>query len=122
MFRPALSVALLIALPSCASIVSGTTQTVSVDTMPQGATCKLVRDGVNVGMVQTPGTAIVKRGSPEIKADCEKDGYQTASVTKSPGMNGWFVGNIIFGGIIGVIVDAADGAVYSYGDFEAIPL
>ncbi len=90
--------------------------------MPQGATCKLVRDGVNVGMVLTPGSAIVKRGSPEIKADCEKDGYQTASVTKTPGMNGWFFGNIIFGGLIGIIVDAADGAAFSYGDFEAIPL
>ena len=47
---------------------------------------------------------------------CAKEGYQTATVSHAPSFGGATFGNIIAGGVIGVVVDAASGANYSYPD------
>ncbi len=44
----------------------------------------------------------------------KKDGYQTKTVQVTGTVNGWYVANIIFGGLIGLlIVDPATGAMYT---------
>lgn len=44
----------------------------------------------------------------------EKAGYQTKTVTVTGTVNGWYIANILFGGIIGLLlVDPATGAMYS---------
>ena len=42
-----------------------------------------------------------------------KEGYIEETRSTSKGTNSWFVGNIILGGIIGVIIDLSTGAAYS---------
>lgn len=42
----------------------------------------------------------------------ELDGYQPYEATFSRQMSGWVFGNIVFGGLIGLAVDAISGGIY----------
>lgn len=53
------------------------------------------------------------------------DGYTPYEITLHRNISGWFLGNILLGGIIGIAVDAVTGAIYTfspkniYGDLNA---
>lgn len=99
----------------CASIVEGTDQSVTVQTTPSGASCELKRDGAVIGVVNpTPGTVTVDKSKDDIAVICKKDGYQDASGAFSSDFEGMTFGNILFGGFIGVAVDASSGAMHEY--------
>ena len=103
------------AASGCASIVEGTDQSVTVQTTPSGASCELKRDGQVIGVVNpTPGTVTVDKSKDDIAVICKKDGYQDASGAFSSGFQGMTFGNILFGGLIGVAVDAGSGAMHEY--------
>ncbi|MEQ9244480.1 MAG: hypothetical protein RLO21_00680 [Nitratireductor sp.] len=100
---------------ACSTIVEGTDQTVTVATDPSGAACELTRGGETVGVVNpTPGSILVDKSSDNISVICSKDGYQDASGTLTSEFEGMTFGNILFGGIIGVAVDASSGAMNEY--------
>jgi hypothetical protein len=50
----------------------------------------------------------------DLTVTCTKQGYQPATISQSPRFQGTTFGNIILGGGIGAIVDAASGANYEY--------
>ena len=102
----------------CASIVSGTNQVMSVETLSktgkvEGASCKLQNDK-GVYYVTTPGTVNVHRAYGDLSVTCEKAGMPTGLATIKSSTKGMMAGNILFGGIIGAGVDAASGAAYDY--------
>ena len=107
-------------LSACATIVNGSSQTVTVSTTPPGATCTVDRMGARIGAVaQTPGSVRLDKSKNDLSVTCGKPGFQTATVTKEPSFGGATFGNIIAGGVIGVVVDAASGANYEYpGDIR----
>lgn len=114
-----LALAAVAALSGCASIVSGTNQILSVETMQKdgtkvaGATCKLENDK-GVYYVTTPGTVNVHRAYGDLNVKCQKaDLPDGVSVVKSS-TKGMAAGNILFGGVVGIGVDAATGAAYDY--------
>ena len=45
---------------------------------------------------------------------CAKPGYQTASAMSSSGVEPWVFGNLLIGGIVGILVDYSTGAIHSY--------
>ena len=96
-----------LAVPGCASIVTGTKQTVDFQTHPPGA-----RATVNGQQFTTPGSLTLKR-KKTYDVVFEKPGYVTTSRHIGHHTNGWFWGNIIIGGMIGVCIDAGTGAMYS---------
>lgn len=99
----------------CASIVEGTDQSLTVQTSPSGASCELKRDGQVIGVVNpTPGTVTVGKSKDDISVICKKDGYQDAIGAFSSDFQGMTFGNIVFGGLIGVAVDASSGAMHEY--------
>jgi hypothetical protein len=105
-------------LTGCASIVSGTSQVVSVETLQPsgkvvGASCKLENDK-GVYYVTTPGTVTVHRAYGDMNVKCEKDGIAPGMTTVKSSTKGMLAGNLLFGGPIGVGVDAASGAAYDY--------
>ncbi len=103
------------AASGCASIVEGTDQSVTVQTTPSGASCELKRDGEVIGVVNpTPGTVTVDKSKDDISVICRKDGYQDGSGAFSSDFQGMTFGNLLFGGIIGVAVDASSGAMHEY--------
>lgn len=93
-------VALLVS--GCATIVAPGPDLVPISSKPPGAMVYV--DGVPVGV--TPVTVPLKRsGSSRIRIELE--GYQPVFVTQDKVFNGWFLGNILIGGLIGIIVDVA---------------
>lgn len=102
-------------LSACATIVNGSSQTVTVSTTPPAATCTVDRVGTRIGAIsQTPGSLRLDKSKNDLSVTCSKPGFQTATVTKAPSFGAATFGNIIAGGVIGVVVDAASGANYEY--------
>lgn len=107
----------------CASIVKGTSQSVTVSTDPTAATCHLSREGQPLGVVNpTPGTVQVGKASGTISILCKKTGYQDAAGTLASSFQAMTFGNILLGGIIGVAVDAASGAMHEYPPMVTVTL
>ena len=119
MFRAALLISTTL-LSACATIVNGGSQTVTLSTTPPGAACTVDRMGARVGAVaQTPGSLRVEKSKNNLMVTCSKPGFQTATVTKPPSFGRETFGNIVAGGVIGAVVDAASGANYRYpGDIR----
>lgn len=107
--------AILMAASGCASIVEGTDQTVTVQTDPSGATCELERDGENVAVVSpTPGSVVLGKSKDDVSVICEKEGYQKTASSLRSEFEGMTFGNILFGGLVGVAIDASSGAMNEY--------
>jgi hypothetical protein len=104
----------VLALPGCATVMEGTAQSVSIDSEPSGANCQINRAGTEMGSVTTPGSVHIDKSKNDLSVTCEKSGYQTATVSSSPHFVGTTFGNILIGGLVGVAVDAATGANYTY--------
>ncbi len=115
---PLAVVAVAAQLTGCASIVSGTSQIVSVETMQatgkvEGASCKLENEK-GVYYVTTPGTVTVRRAYGDMNVRCEKPGMEAGIAAIKSSTKGMAFGNVIFGGVIGAGVDVASGAAYDY--------
>ena len=122
MNRLALLAALLV-LPACASIVEGSTQSLSVATTPKGgAECKLVNDAGTWYVAHTPGSVSVKRSASAIKATCHHDSGLSGTAVAESKTKGLAFGNILAGGIIGGAVDMSTGAAYDYPPEIIVPL
>lgn len=107
--------ALALAATGCASIVEGTDQSVTVSSNPTEASCLLEREGAQIGAVNpTPGSVLVGKSSADITVTCSKAGYSDGVAVLASNFEGMTLGNIIFGGIVGVGVDAASGAMHTY--------
>jgi hypothetical protein len=105
-------------LTGCASIVSGRHAEVSIYTNAPNAQV-VVRDkrGQEVASVHTPGRVALKRKDRFIfparyTATISAPGYQTAQVPIRSTVNPWILGNIVFGGIPGLVIDNATGAAW----------
>jgi hypothetical protein len=110
-------------LTSCASVVNGTHQTVSVLTPPErDAHCVLENNKGKWYINKTPASVVVHRSFKDLIVTCEKQGYgKSISNVKSKTKAAAF-GNILLGGAIGAGVDMANGAAYEYPHEIKIPL
>ncbi len=114
--------AALLLVSGCASIISGTTQEVAINSSPDGATCDITRDGVRVQQVVTPASTIVQRTNHDLLVACRKPGYQAATATDPSGLEPWVFGNLLAGGVIGLVVDLSTGADNKYASPASIVL
>ncbi|MDB5373168.1 MAG: hypothetical protein JWP04_1810 [Belnapia sp.] len=110
-------------MPGCATITTGSTQGISVISEPATASCALQREGAIVGVVNpTPGTVQVSKSVRDISVRCTKPGY-SAGVTPLPSQfQAATLGNILLGGVIGIVVDAASGAMGRYPETVMVNL
>ena len=120
---------LVLALASCASIVSKSDWLVTLDTEPSGATITIRdEDGNIVDSGHTPITlSLSAKDGFFTKADYDVEahypGYAESHSTLSAQMNPWYFGNLIFGGVIGLfLVDPATGAMWKLKDPKVIHL
>lgn len=110
-------------LPACATITTGTTQSISVLSEPAGAACTLTRDGTIMGIVNpTPGTVAVSKSSRDIAIRCTRAGNLDGVTTITPQFQAMTAGNILIGGFIGLAVDAASGALSRYPENVIVSL
>jgi hypothetical protein len=99
----------MIFLFGCASIIHGTRQNVAINSTPSGV--KVTKQGVHIGT--TPAVVELKRGNKHIVLRFEKDGYEPIEIAMTNKVSGWIVGNILFGGIIGLVIDFITGGAYN---------
>ena len=92
---------------ACATIMQGSPQEVSIASTPTGA--RLFLDGVESG--KTPFVASLKRKDKHV-IRIELEGYQPFEMALGGGTSGWVWGNIVFGGLPGLAVDAITGGMY----------
>ena len=113
LLRKLTAVALLFACSGCASIIHQTTQQIPVKSDPPGAAISVMcGDVYNDPKLITPATITVHRKPAVCTIALAKDGYDRSETNLVREMSGWYLGNVIFGGIIGLIVDAANGAMW----------
>ncbi|MGH6720136.1 MAG: hypothetical protein ACREER_12525 [Alphaproteobacteria bacterium] len=102
-------------LGACATILEGTDQSVTVVTEPPGATCTLMRGGKTIGMVNpTPGSVVLDKSQDNVRVLCTKEDHEDGGATLASSFQGMTFGNLVFGGLIGVAIDAGSGAMHEY--------
>jgi len=119
MLKPYLFIAALAILPGCATIVSDSVYPVRVETTPPGAACEVRRSGELIAtVVPTPGIATVTRSSRVLDIGCRPAnapaGTSVVNVNVPADPNFWMFGNLIFGGLIGIVIDISTGAIGRY--------
>lgn len=102
------SAPLLLLLAGCATIVSDTVQVMRVKSNPSGA--MVTADGIDRGM--TPTQFCLSRDRDHV-VTIDLPGYKHYEIPIRRGVNGWFFGNILLFGPVGMIVDGVDGAIYA---------
>ncbi len=105
-------------LTGCASIISGRKADIAFDSYPSNAHV-VIRDnyGRPIASLNTPGTVSLKRNRryflpARYTATIESPGFAPAEVAIRSTVNPWILGNIVIGGIPGLIVDNATGAAW----------
>lgn len=108
-----------IILTGCASIVSKSNYPISINSTPTGAKIAVEdKKGILVYSGNTPATFKLQAGAgyfsrASYKVTFTMPGYDTKIVPIEFKFDGWYVGNIVFGGLIGLlIVDPATGAMW----------
>lgn len=94
-------------LASCATIMQGSSQQMSIASTPTGATVYV--NGVQKGV--TPMIANLARKDKHI-IKLEMAGFEPYELPITRSVSGWVAGNLVFGGIIGLAVDASTGGMY----------
>jgi hypothetical protein len=120
MKRIVLAAALAMAVSGCATLFQGSTQAISISSAPEGATVTITnRAGERVHVGETPVKLELKRGAGYFKSEVytlsfAKPGFAPEQLTIRGSTNGWYFGNLLIGGLIGMVaVDPATGAMYS---------
>lgn len=122
--RHGLALAILTQTVGCASIVGGVNQSISVQTEGTagpvvGATCKL-ENKEGTWFVTTPGSTTVHRSGGDLAVNCDKETYPTATTAAASGFKALALGNVLFGGLIGIGVDLATGAAWDYPELITV--
>jgi hypothetical protein len=113
----------VLALGGCASIVSGSMQSVSVDTPGcEGARCELSNDKGRWYVPLTPGSVSLQRSYNNLQVVCRKGDVAATPVSVASTTKGMAFGNILFGGVIGAGVDVGSGAAYDYPQSISVPM
>ena len=102
-------------LGGCATLTTSSSQTVTLTTEPPGAACTFKREGEVIGIINpTPGSLTVSKSHSDIDVSCTREGYLDAVGRVGSKFQAMTFGNILFGGIIGIAVDAVSGATAEY--------
>ncbi|UJP04867.1 MAG: PEGA domain-containing protein [Nitrosomonas sp.] len=113
--------AALIALSGCATIMGNSApETLNVRSTPDQARVVITDEsGKKIFEGRTPTSLSLEKkkayfSGKKYDVKIQKEGYEEQAVTIDTKVNGWYVGNILFGGIIGLlIVDPATGAMWT---------
>ena len=124
--KTALLLSCIALLTGCASIVSGSKQSVSVEVPPvSGAVCTLSNNDGEWFVTSSPGSVTINRDSSDLVISCKKNG-ETLGVTQvSSSMRPLVIGNVVFllvGGIIGTAIDFGTGSAYEYPTLIKVPI
>jgi hypothetical protein len=113
------AIALFASLAGCATVMNSSTQTIKLETktaentIVTGAECKISNDYGSVP-VKSGDSATVRRSSDDLDIVCKHPDNPDATARAVSRVNGGMFGNIIFGGVIGAVIDHSKGTAYTY--------
>ena len=109
----------------CASILDGGNKSVHLNSNPAGAKVTISNDDGKVVFVQTtPAIVNLARSSAYFRGEdyrliFEAPGYSPYETRITSQIDGWYFGNVLFGGLIGMlIVDPLTGDMYTLSPRE----
>jgi hypothetical protein len=104
---------------SCASIVSKSTYPLSINSSPSNAKVSITdKKGKEIYLGNTPATVKLKAGAgffskAEYQVKFSSPGYDDKIVPINFKLDGWYFGNLLLGGVLGMlIIDPATGAMW----------
>lgn len=106
-------------LPGCASIIGSELQLLSLQALDKdgapvaGADCKLSNDK-GAWDAKPPASPTVARSAEDLMVNCEVAGKAPGTVRAISRANAGMAGNILFGGVIGAVIDHNRGTAYDY--------
>jgi len=112
---------LILLLSSCATIIHGGDQDITINTSPSGAKVKIINlnDNTEVGSYVSPCIVNLDRGYDFFEkglysVEIEKAGYSKKIIRIKGGVDGWYAaGNFFLGGLLGwLLIDPATGAMW----------
>jgi len=113
----------LFSLSSCASILSDSSYPFTVNTNPTGVSVAINdSEGVEIFKGASPATVNLKASRGFFKkasytVHISGKGYEDQTLPVNFKVDGWYFGNLLLGGVIGMlIVDPATGAMYKIED------
>ena len=118
-FVLALAVLAASLLSGCASITGSELQLLSLQAWDKdgapvaGADCKLSNDK-GTWYAKPPASPTVTRSAEDLTVNCEAAGQAPGTVRAISRANAGMAGNILFGGLVGVMIDHNRGTAYDY--------
>ncbi|AZF05989.1 hypothetical protein [Pseudomonas sp. R5-89-07] len=119
----AVAFAAMVVISGCASIVSDSKPKVGLYSVPTNANYVIKNsNGAVLSKGVTPGTALLETSRGYFKSQSytvtfQKEGYTETTVPLKSTVSGWYWGNLLIGGLIGMlIVDPLTGAMYTLPD------
>jgi hypothetical protein len=116
----AVAVCLWLSLSGCATIVHSGPRAIDVGSVPPGATVSIYDRSNSLVMTNTtPFVAQLSTKFGYFKSEnyrlvFQMKGYATVESRIDSSLSGWYFGNLLFGGLIGmIIVDPLTGAMYN---------
>lgn len=113
----------VLSFSSCASILSDSNYPLTINTNPAGVSVIVKNDkGVEIFNGNSPATIRLKSGDGFFKkaiytVHVSADGYTSQTLPVNFKIDGWYWGNLLLGGVIGMlIIDPATGAMYKIED------
>lgn len=104
---------------SCASIVSKSTYPLSINSSPSNSKISITdKKGKEIYLGNTPATVKLKAGAgffskAEYQVKFSSPGYDDKIVPITFKLDGWYFGNLLLGGVLGMlIIDPATGAMW----------
>ena len=103
----------------CASIVDGGDKSIRINSVPPGAKVTISdKQGKAVCVQTTPAIVPLRRchgslSKEDYTLSMELPGYYPAQAHVHSVLDGWYLGNLFFGGFIGCCVDMGTGACYT---------
>ncbi len=118
-FLSLLMVVAILVASGCASIVSKSSYPITISSDPSEAKITITdKGGVEIYQGKTPASLKLDASDgffskAHYQVKFEKEGYNVRTVPVEFGLDGWYFGNILIGGVIGMlIIDPATGAMY----------
>lgn len=106
-------VAFAFVITGCATIFTGTQQDILVTSSPASAKVSIkANNGMEVFNGTTPATVKLPK-KREYAVTISMDGYQSVTLPISQSFQALYLGNIICGGLIGLVIDAVNGAMWT---------
>jgi hypothetical protein len=123
MFKRIFVAIFAVTVGACATITKGTTQPIVLATPgAPGAQCTLNSPAIGTKVVTTPASIVLDKSQNSITVVCKKECFQDGTGIISSNTETMAAGNILAGGVIGLGIDAASGAMNKYNSDNQIAM